>query len=41
LLLKKTSDVSVVSAKTKSRPKAFQTPENSMLSEVDSFDKIL
>ena len=39
-MLKKTSDVSVVSAKTKSKPKTFQTPEIAMLSETDSFDKI-
>jgi len=29
-----------VSAKTKSKPKTFQTQENAMLSEIDSFDKI-
>ena len=40
-MLKKTSDVSIVSAKTKSKPKTFQTQENTMLSEIDSFDKIL
>ena len=39
-MLKKTSDVSIVSAKTKSKPKTFQTQENAMLSEIDSFDKI-
>jgi len=39
-VLKKTSDVSIVSAKTKSKPKTFQTQENAMLSEIDSFDKI-
>ena len=38
-MLKKTSDVSIVSAKTKSKPKNFQTQENVMLSEIDSFDK--
>jgi len=38
-MLKKSSDVPVVSAKTKSKPKTFQTPENAMRSETDSFDK--
>jgi len=41
LVLKKTSDGSIVSAKTKSKPKTFQKQENAMLSEIDSFDKIL
>jgi len=35
LVLKKTSDVLIVSAKTKSKPKTFQTPENAMLSETE------
>ena len=39
-MLKKTSDVSIVSPKTKSKPKTFQTSEKAMLSETDSFDKI-
>jgi len=30
----------IMSAKTKSKPKTFQTPENAMRSETDSFDKI-
>ena len=39
-MLKKSFDVTVVSAKTKSKPETFQTPENAMRSETDSFDKI-
>ena len=37
-MLKKTSNVSIMSAKSK--PKTLQTQENAMLSEIDSFDKI-
>jgi len=39
-VLEKSSDVPVVSAKIKSKPKTFQTPENAMRSETDTFDKI-
>ena len=36
LVLKKTSDVLIVSAKTKTKHKTFQTPEKAMLSETVS-----